>query len=239
MYKFYLDGMLLPVTPEKLSTKIGTNNKTISLANSGEINLITFPKLTNYNFEFELPHDIKNVSYRVSNYEPKKILDKLEEAVGTKKVIPFVVLRQMGNKRRFDLEAKVTIENYDAEESADNNSDFVVKIELKQFKNYRTKHLINPDDQKPKPPKPTTPKVPGGTSVYKVRRLKILAYYLYIRKGPGKSYPHFAKFKKGQEPCAYAEQKVGSTTWYKIKHSAGPDGWGWISGNPKYTKVIR
>ena len=64
MYLFYLDNMLLPITPSKLSTKIGGNNKTMELANSGEINLIKFPKLTEYSFEFELVHDINSIKYR-------------------------------------------------------------------------------------------------------------------------------------------------------------------------------
>ena len=126
MYLFYLDNILLPITPGKISTKVGGNNKTMELANSGEINLIKFPKLTEYSFDFELVHDIENIKYRASNHTPKEILDYLESAKVNKKVIVFRVLRKIGKKVRFPLEAKVTVESYEIEEDADNNSDITV-----------------------------------------------------------------------------------------------------------------
>ena len=94
MYLFYLDNILLPITPSKLSTKIGGNNKTMELANSGEINLIKFPKLTEYSFDFELVHNINYIKYRASGNEPKVVLDFLENAKSKKKVITFRVIRK-------------------------------------------------------------------------------------------------------------------------------------------------
>lgn len=43
MYLFYLGNMMLPVTPEKLELKIANNNKTITLINDGEVNLLKRP----------------------------------------------------------------------------------------------------------------------------------------------------------------------------------------------------
>lgn len=36
-YSFYLDGVLLPIAPSKLQTKIKNQNKTINLINDGEV----------------------------------------------------------------------------------------------------------------------------------------------------------------------------------------------------------
>ncbi len=45
MYYFYLDKILLPVSPEKLELKIKNQNKTMNLINEGEINIIKTPRI--------------------------------------------------------------------------------------------------------------------------------------------------------------------------------------------------
>lgn len=40
MYYFYLDKILLPVTPSKMSIKIKNKNKTYVEINEGEINIL-------------------------------------------------------------------------------------------------------------------------------------------------------------------------------------------------------
>lgn len=40
-YEFYLDKCLLPVTPSKLELKINNANKTVTLINEGEINILS------------------------------------------------------------------------------------------------------------------------------------------------------------------------------------------------------
>ena len=40
MYSFYFGSLLLPVTPQKLTTKIKGNNKTLTLVNEGDINFL-------------------------------------------------------------------------------------------------------------------------------------------------------------------------------------------------------
>ena len=64
-YTFIIDGMKLPVTPEKLTVKIGNNNKTYTLMNDGEINILKMPGLTEIEFEALLP----NVEYSFAEYE--------------------------------------------------------------------------------------------------------------------------------------------------------------------------
>lgn len=241
MYLFYLDDMLLPITPSKISTKVGGNNKTMELANSGEINLIKFPKLTEYSFDFELVHDIENIKYRASTHEPKDILDFLESAKANKKVVVFRVLRKVGRKVRFPLEAKVTVESYDIEEDSDNNSDITVSLILKQFRPYRTNHLINQADQKPRPnatkPKEGKKEDNKNKTVAVLKKVEIKTF-LNIRSGAGTHNRIVAKFSPGEKPCVYGVFKHNGQDWYKVKHSRGDNGWGWISGNGKYVKVI-
>ena len=55
MYRFYFDTLLLPVTPQKLTTKIKGANKTLTLVNEGEINFLRAPGLTEISFDAVLP----------------------------------------------------------------------------------------------------------------------------------------------------------------------------------------
>ena len=55
MYRFYIDETELPVAPGALNLKIRGANKTLTLINDGEINLLKIPGLTEINFDFLLP----------------------------------------------------------------------------------------------------------------------------------------------------------------------------------------
>ena len=52
-YYFYLGKTLLPVAPSKLSLKIGNQNKTYTLINEGEINVLKSATLTEIEFDVE------------------------------------------------------------------------------------------------------------------------------------------------------------------------------------------
>ena len=58
-YYFYLGKTLLPVAPQKLQLKIKGANKTYTLINDGEINVLKTPGLTDIEFDALLP----NVKY--------------------------------------------------------------------------------------------------------------------------------------------------------------------------------
>ena len=52
-YEFFIDGLVLPFAPPELKIKVGSNNKTISLINQGDINILKSPALVEV--EFEVP----------------------------------------------------------------------------------------------------------------------------------------------------------------------------------------
>lgn len=62
-YKMYLDGVLMPITPGKVKVKINNQNKTLTLINGQEINILKKPGLTDISFDLVLPQ----VSYPFSN----------------------------------------------------------------------------------------------------------------------------------------------------------------------------
>lgn len=142
MYSFYIDKVLLPVSPSKLSTKINGKNKTMTLINGGEINILKTAGLTDISFDFLLP----NVKYPFAKYKSNKFkntdyyLKKIEKL--SKDLLPFrfMVVREMqSGKELFDTNMRVSIEDYTVTEDAGNGVDAIVSIKLKQYKDYSTK----------------------------------------------------------------------------------------------------
>ncbi|MBQ9604370.1 MAG: peptidoglycan-binding protein, partial [Firmicutes bacterium] len=65
MYHFFIDGVLLPVPPSKLSIKIKNKNQTVTLADGSEYNLLKSAGLSEINFDCLLP----NRDYPFAVYE--------------------------------------------------------------------------------------------------------------------------------------------------------------------------
>ena len=144
-YTFIIDGMKLPVTPEKLTVKIGNNNKTYTLMNDGEINILKMPGLTEIEFEALLP----NVEYSFAEYEngfknAKAYLNKLEKLKKKKKKFQFMVSRALPNGNHlFDTNMKCSLEEYTITEDASNTGmDVLVSVSLKQYRKYGVKRCL-------------------------------------------------------------------------------------------------
>lgn len=152
MYYFFLDKLLLPVTPSDLSIQINNKNETVTLINDGEINILKQAGLTEISFTFMIPAQ----KYPFASYyiPTKTVLDFLEKLKTSKEPFQFIVTRM--NLQRVDhfTNLKVALESYEMIESADNGMDMNVSITLKQYKDYSTKKLTTKN---------------GVTSVEKVR----------------------------------------------------------------------
>lgn len=140
-YYFFFGKMLLPVPPQKITMKINGNNKSYELINQGEINVIKSSKLTDIEFDFELP----NVKYSYAVYKKgfhraNYYLEKLEKLKKKKKPFQFIISRKLPNRKKLHYtNMKVTIENYNITEDAANGFDVTVSIKLKQYVAYGTK----------------------------------------------------------------------------------------------------
>ncbi|QTD43498.1 LysM peptidoglycan-binding domain-containing protein [Sporosarcina sp. Te-1] len=139
-----MDGVQLPVAPPKLKTKIKNNNKTITLINEGEVNLLKTAGLTELSFDIELP----NAAYPYAAYPDgfqaaTYYLEKFERLKIDKEPFQFIVTRTKPNgDLLFDTNLKVTLEDYEIIEDATNGFDIEVAIELKQYRDYGTKKLV-------------------------------------------------------------------------------------------------
>lgn len=147
MYEFYLGEVLLPVAPEKVSTKIKGKNKTATLINEGEINLLKAPGLTEWKFKALFP----NTEYRFARYPEGYrpggyYLDALEQLMTGGRPFRFRILRTHdGGEMDWKTDAQASLESYTVDEEAESGGDFLVEIELKRYQNWGTKVLTIKD----------------------------------------------------------------------------------------------
>ncbi|HDF5576529.1 TPA: LysM peptidoglycan-binding domain-containing protein [Clostridioides difficile] len=140
-YDFYLDGVQLPIPPPKLEIKVTNKNKTVDLINTGEVNILKTPGLSEISFEAEFTHN-KLPFYRGQFRDVQFFLSKLELLKTDCKPFQFIVSREMGGKVLFNTNRKVSLEEYNIVEDAENGSDFKVAIKLKQYRDYSTRKLV-------------------------------------------------------------------------------------------------
>lgn len=140
-YDFYLDKCLLPVTPEKLEIKINNANKTVTLINEGEINVLKKAELTDIEFECLLPQmQYPFAVYKSGFQSADYFLDYFESLKTGNKPFQFIVCRKLpSNNKLFNTNMKVSLEDYKVTEDAANGFDITVKIKLKQWRDYGTK----------------------------------------------------------------------------------------------------
>ncbi|HIF5074876.1 TPA: LysM peptidoglycan-binding domain-containing protein [Clostridioides difficile] len=140
-YDFYLDGVQLPIAPPKLEVKVTNKNKTVDLINVGEVNILKKEGLSEISFEAEFTHN-KLPFYRGTFKDVQFFLSKLELLKTDCKPFQFIVSREMGGKVLFNTNMKVSLEEYNIVEDAENASDTKVAIKLKQYRDYSTKKSV-------------------------------------------------------------------------------------------------
>ena len=208
-YSFFIDGIQLPVAPSSLEMKINNQNKTITLINEGEVNLLKQAGLTDISLEVLLP----NVKYPFAVYpdgfQPATFyLEKLEKLKISKKPFQFIVSRlKPSGDLLFDTNIKVSLEDYSIEEDAENGFDITVPITLKQYREYGTKVIqvkkVTSAKAKAKPvatavKKRATTKTPPKS--YKVVKGDTLWAICKKYLGDGSKYPEIAKKNNIKNP---------------------------------------
>ena len=143
-YEVYMDGVMLPVAPSKITLKINGKNKTIDLINQGEINLLKSPGLSDVSFTCLLPQS----KYPFAKYpngfkDATYFLNVFEQLTVNKKNFPFVVIRQRPNGvHLFDTNMKVSLQEYQiVDDIEEYGFDIGVDIKLKQWKPHSTKEM--------------------------------------------------------------------------------------------------
>lgn len=140
-YMVFLKYCLLPITPQKITIKINNANKTITLIDQGQVNLLKKAELTDVEFECMIPQtNYPFALYKSGFLGASFFLTYFERLKTSKKPFQFIVVRTKPNGRiLFSTNLKVTLEDYTLTEDAKEGFDVNVKIKLKQWRDYRTK----------------------------------------------------------------------------------------------------
>lgn len=167
-YSFFMGKLLLPIAPAKLQKKITNQNKTITLINEGEINLLKTPGLTEIDFEVMIPQ----TPYPFASYEDcfqgaAHFLDEFERMKTSREPFLFRVTRSRPDGTSlFNDSMIVSLEDYSITEDAKNGLDLTVSISLKQYRDYSKKLCtVTVEENKAKvvvePVRPADPKKIG------------------------------------------------------------------------------
>lgn len=125
----------MPQTPAALSLKIKGNNSTLTLLNEGEINILKSPGLTEIKLKLVFP-------MLEAKYPPTYYLALLEKLKTEKKPTQFILTRSTPDgKLLFDTNIKVSLEDYEMQESASDGFDITVDVKLLQYRDYGTKTI--------------------------------------------------------------------------------------------------
>lgn len=144
MYLCYIDGILMPVAPSKINTKIKNKNRTITLINGGEANILKSAGLQEISFNMMIPAYkypfalyLGGIFLPISYY--LEILDRLKNS---KKPFQLIIIREgVLGALGFDTNLKVSLEDYQILEDAGNGRDITVSIKLKQYQE-KTKTVV-------------------------------------------------------------------------------------------------
>lgn len=138
-YRLYLAGVLMPVTPSKVTVKISNQNQTMTLINGEEINILKAAGLSEVSFELLLPQ----MTYPFSNGEAQSAayyLSLFERLKTEKMPFQFILNRQRPNGGMFHFtNLTVSLESYEIIDDAGEGFDVRVKLTLKQYRVYGTK----------------------------------------------------------------------------------------------------
>lgn len=152
-YIFYFadgrDVLTFPITPGELTYKQGSKNETITLISEGEVNIPKPPSL--FEIEFEARFPMVKYPYSRDAWDFESYVAKFEELKNEKKHFHFIVIRDsLRNKRSWETDVKVLLEDFTINEKADEGDDVLISFKLKQYKEYGVKKVkVEIDNSKP------------------------------------------------------------------------------------------
>lgn len=153
-YDFYLDKILLPIPPSKLEIKVNNQNRTLTLINEGEINILKKVGLSDITFTCLIPQIKYPFAVYMGEFKPASFfLDAFEELKENPEPFQFIVSRVKPNgELLFDNNITVSLEYHIITEDWENHTfDLEVEIVLKEYRHWGTKkvEIVDPPPDAP------------------------------------------------------------------------------------------
>lgn len=129
------------MAPSRLQVKISNANRTVTLIDEGEINILKKAGLTNIEFEFTVPQqEYPYAVYKNGFQGAAYFLEYLESLKTGMRPFQLIVCRSLPVGRKlFGTNIRVALEDYEIIEDAKEGFDIKVKVKLKQWREYGTK----------------------------------------------------------------------------------------------------
>jgi len=175
-YHFFVGDLELPYAPSELKVTIGSNNQTVNLINGNEINILKNPKLTEIEFDVELPRG-RQYAFANKLISSKTYTDYFEKLMVDRTPTKLVITRPNptlkgatgigGTVKDFESTVlTVSLEGYTLKEDAENAYDVTVSLKFKEYLSFGTvkKVVVN------KTPVQTVTKPATTTKNYTVKK---------------------------------------------------------------------
>ncbi len=141
-YIFYIDKILLPVSPASVNIAHKNMNETIKLINDAEFNLLKQEGLKEISFKFMIPSQRYPFARYLGFYQkPSYFMDKLKNLKKRAKPFQLIIIRNYPNSGQayFNTNLKVSLEDIKIEENAEEGMDVYVDVTFKDFIDPRPK----------------------------------------------------------------------------------------------------
>lgn len=139
-YYVFLDVIPLPVSPEKIEISVPNLNKTVTMVDQGEINILRGKGLKEIKFDMLVPSfRYPFANYSFGSFSTSQIIARLEHLKDVGEPVYFIVSRCRAGKPAWWTNIKVSVEDFTVTEDANNGTDVIISVNLKEYREYSTK----------------------------------------------------------------------------------------------------